>query len=285
MKLRKTAERAGGGHPLPNLGSPASPVFQGLENRLSPATACRRGSRCRRAALLALAVLALHLPLLALRPAASSRRPPPPFAPPRLRYLPLAASEFDPTVADFRVLWSPALFSLPSRLGFSAPATRISQSAPALDGPIAETALPWPAAPAPSVAAVLPPRTTAPRGPAPPLPSDRVFAPPPPLAAEDRIEPLDDSLRDRLEHTPLDRAGGENGAGWEAVVWLEFDEAGLPRHALIERLDPPETPPATRVLLQRNVRAWRAAPGAERSGRVWIQRIAGATAAAGASAP
>jgi len=227
-----------------------------------------------RAALFALAFAALIcLPFVALRPAPSRATPARAVPPPRLRYLPLADPGLDPHATDVRIVWSPALFSLPSRLGFGGAAARPALPTPSLEGPIGDTARLTAPAPAPPPAAVLAPRP-AERPAAPAVAAPRVFdaAGAAAAAAEDRVEPLDDGLRGQLESVALDRPAAGGDRGWEAVVWLAFDEAGLPRHVLIERMEPPDAPPEARVLLQRGLRAWRAAPGAERAGRVRIRR-------------
>mgnify|MGYP007069029057 CR=1 FL=1 len=257
---------------VPRLEKTESAVVQPLET----AIAAPLRNRCERylPALAALTLAAaLHLPLFGLRPA-----PPRPVAdvaapaPPRLRYLPLADPGLDANATDVRVVWSPALFSLPSRLGFRGSSPAPGLSGPSLDSPIHDTARLTAAAQSPAPPAVLAPRPAA-RPMLPAVSVPRVFdTPATPAALADVLEPLDDGLRGRLESAPLDPSAADGGRGWEAVVWLAFDEAGLPRHALIERIEPPDAPPETRVLLQRGLRAWRAAPGVERSGRVRIRR-------------
>jgi hypothetical protein len=187
-----------------------------------------------------------------------------------LRFLPLAADGIEPTTADVRVIWSPALFSLPSRVGFSGSTARRAQGPPSLDAPHRETVLMTPPLPEPPAAAVLPSRRAPAAALAPALAPPRVFDAPLPPRAGDRIEPLDDGLRDHLTVKPLERNGAGSDRAWEAVVWMLFDTTGWPRHVVIEQIDPPDAPPEVRAFLQRGLRAWRTTPGVEREGRVRI---------------
>ncbi len=288
MSGRRRRERtrkpsASGG--VPSLGKDAPRGFQALENAAAGRGATPKPTRKKRAAAaLAGALLLLaHAPLIALTPGVRAARivRAPGAA---LRYLPLPAEAgMDPAVADVRVMWSPALFALPSRAGFSGSTARRPAGAPALEAPNRETALFTPPPPASPAAAVLRP---APRDGVglPALAFPPVFGTLAEAPAGDRILALDDDVRSALEKAPLDPAGPD-AAAWEAWVRIAFDEAGIPRHALIERIEPPETPPAVRVMLQRNARDWRATPGAAREGRFHIRRSAPPPTAGEGGAP
>lgn len=184
--------------------------------------------------------------------------------------------------ADPRLLWSPALFSLPSAVGFSAPALSerldarpaagVWESAPLLLERFGRTA-----------AAV--------RGdnlledvaanlflvPLPPLEAT-VFRGPP-RTAPASVEFVPGWSEDDFKDMPLPPGWGRTGdRAWEAAAYLEMDEEGAVEHVFLET--PSEFPEANR-LLEKALWNWKIKPDAAvRSGRV-VFRAPGA----GAEAP
>lgn len=174
--------------------------------------------------------------------------------------------------ADPRLVWSPALFALPSPWGFSRqvfeeriarrPAAGLQASMARLrermhEPPLTDEDRSWRLEE--EVAASLF------RVPQPPL-GEAVFRRPagPPTAA---VEFMSGWSEDGLEDGPLPEGWEYGGtAPWEVAAFLEVDAAGRVTHVLLET--PSEFPEINRGL-ERALRTWRWKPGAEpRSGRV-----------------
>ncbi|HOW98658.1 MAG TPA: hypothetical protein P5567_10755 [Kiritimatiellia bacterium] len=172
--------------------------------------------------------------------------------------------------ADPRLLWSPALFSLPSAAGFSAPALAERFSARPAAGV-------WESAP---LMLERDGRTgRAGRGdslqeevaanlflvPLPPLEAT-VFRGPP-RAPSASVEFRPGWSEDDFEDMPLPAGWGKTGdRAWEATAYLEMDAGGAAEHVFLE--SPSECPEVNR-LLEKALWNWRIKPGASAaSGRV-----------------
>jgi hypothetical protein len=199
---------------------------------------------------------------------------------PRVVYLPSMSDAAAPTgvTAEVRMLWSPVLFSLPTPLGFSRDAlTNEMRMRPPL-GPYAgfTNFLERAARTAPVIEP--PPRVNLPEMAANALRA--VVASEPLTPAFDltavstsalfEIVLLDGLAGRKFAETRLPVRPWVGGAKpWEAVAYLELDEAGRVVHVFLESPSPSD---ALNARLAQVLRAWRLAePGSASSGRVLLR--------------
>ncbi len=212
-----------------------------------------------------------HAPLLRFRP--HDAVPPAVVAAslPTLRYWPVSETA-DPErpAADVRVIWSPVLFSLPSRVGFGTRPAETVRPQP-FDFSTPPCVFTTPPGREEMAGAVALPAYPTPRL----LP--KPYAPPvfmsnAALRLVVRVDAMDDALRQRLRDVHLDEPNSDIGRPWEAVLWIRFDEMGVPQNIFLDSLIPSDAPPSLGRDILITARRWRLAPGPPIEGRIQLQR-------------